>query len=627
MTYTENIRDFARLQGTDTKSNGSEIFFKVCPYCHGGNHADKYTFSINVNTGQFNCKRASCNKSGNLNDLAKDKGFIVPENYNRNNGTQIRTKKDFIVPDQKLKPSTQSAYEYFEKRGISKKTIDKYKITSRDNEPRDIAIPHIDSKGRVAFIKLRHIDNEKRGLSKESYPKKEGKDKDKEYRQILFGMYQCDTTKDTLIITEGQIDCLSVAECGFNNVVSVPNGSNGFTWFDNCKEWLSQFKKLLVFGDCEKGHITLIEEIKKRFNGVILNVKPEYYKGCKDPNEILTRYGKDTLINAIRHSQVSFLHDCIIRLSDIKPEEYNPDNYIKTDIKALDKLLGGGFCKGDLVCLTGKSGEGKTTFASQIIANMINNNKKVLAYSGEIKSKTFQKWLNFQLASRKNIVVNRDGITNKNYIKKPIEKRIMNWYSENMFLLDNEKNDLKDNPEDLIEIVKTGIDQCDIDFVLIDNLMTAMSESIEKDLFTEQSKFVKQLRKLALIKNVVIMLVAHPRKSTVNSNDDIMGSGNIANLSAIILHYGKPNKNDFDNHEHKKHLNSEHRLLTVSKNRNNGNTTERNESIVMGFESESKRIEELKLMYNKYTREYFFDQNGMFLKQYNWESEGQNERV
>ena len=38
---------------------------------------------------------------------------------------------------------------------------------------------------------------------------------------------------DRLVITEGQIDSLTLAECGVPNAVSVPNGCNGFTFLEN----------------------------------------------------------------------------------------------------------------------------------------------------------------------------------------------------------------------------------------------------------------------------------------------------------------------------------------------------------------------------------------------------------
>ena len=67
---------------------------------------------------------------------------------------------------------------------------------------------------------------------------------------ILFGMNHCEGY-ERLVITEGQIDSLSLTEAGVSNAVSVPTGANGFTWVPHCYEWLNRFEELVVFGDCE----------------------------------------------------------------------------------------------------------------------------------------------------------------------------------------------------------------------------------------------------------------------------------------------------------------------------------------------------------------------------------------
>ncbi|MFR7901549.1 MAG: toprim domain-containing protein [Ruminococcus sp.] len=82
-------------------------------------------------------------------------------------------------------------------------------------------------------------------------------------------MYQCNLDNKTLVLTEGQIDSLSVAESGIENAVSVPNGKNGFTWVPYCWDWLQNFDTLIVFGDRENGRITLLDDMQRRFRGVV----------------------------------------------------------------------------------------------------------------------------------------------------------------------------------------------------------------------------------------------------------------------------------------------------------------------------------------------------------------------
>lgn len=48
---------------------------------------------------------------------------------------------------------------------------------------------------------------------------------------VLWGMDNCDINFP-LIITEGEMDALTLDECGIPNVVSLPNGVNGLDCID-----------------------------------------------------------------------------------------------------------------------------------------------------------------------------------------------------------------------------------------------------------------------------------------------------------------------------------------------------------------------------------------------------------
>ena len=138
-----------------------------------------------------------------------------------------------------------------------------------------------------------------RDYVKEPEPRVEVTAEETEEKPILFGMYQCNLDNKTLILTEGQLDSLSVTESGIENAVSVPFGKNGFTWIPYCWDWMQNFDTLIVFGDCENGIITLLDEMRKRFRGTVKAVQRQDYRGCKDANELLCKYGKDTVRRAV----------------------------------------------------------------------------------------------------------------------------------------------------------------------------------------------------------------------------------------------------------------------------------------------------------------------------------------
>ena len=136
-----------------------------------------------------------------------------------------------------------------------------------------------------------------------------GKDKCKEWfeadtKPILFGMNMCEGF-DRLVICEGQLDSLSVIEAGIKNAVSVPNGANGFTWVEHCYNWVQRFNEIVIFGDCEKGKISLVDEFIKRFPKKRTKiVRIEDYLGEKDANDILRKYGRDAVAKCVENSEM-----------------------------------------------------------------------------------------------------------------------------------------------------------------------------------------------------------------------------------------------------------------------------------------------------------------------------------
>ena len=57
------------------KLKGDEVIPERCPFCHGGEHGDKYTFALNAETGAYNCKRGTCGVQGAFPDLLQNFGL------------------------------------------------------------------------------------------------------------------------------------------------------------------------------------------------------------------------------------------------------------------------------------------------------------------------------------------------------------------------------------------------------------------------------------------------------------------------------------------------------------------------------------------------------------------------
>ena len=311
-----DIFDFANTFQTQKKQKGDELFFERCPYCNGGNH-DKNTFSINLVNGTFKCFRASCDKQGHFVELARDFQFHL----------DFGEIKEYRQLPQKPIITRPKAIEYLKSRGISEQIAKKYGITTRTDNDNILVFPFHDENNIRQFIKYRNIKYNGNG-------NKEWCEKDT--KPILFGMAQCENF-DTLVITEGQIDSLTVAECGIPNAVSVPTGANGFTWYRHVREWIDKFQEVIVFGDCEKGKITLVEELQNRLMQKVKVVQMQDYLGEKDANAILQKYGKQAVIKAVQNAKIPVIKN-IKELAEVKAIDINLLPKIKTNIKEIDRL-------------------------------------------------------------------------------------------------------------------------------------------------------------------------------------------------------------------------------------------------------------------------------------------------
>ncbi len=571
--------DFARHVGIEARPHGGELFFKTCPYCRPRpTKGNVRTFSINLTTGQFKCLRASCGVSGNMVTLSRDFDFSLgnetDEYYRpRKQYRMLKTPEKPIIPKD-------PAVLYLESRGISASVARRYEITTQNQRDNILVFPFYDDRGKMQFVKYRKTDFDRnRDRSKEWC--------EKDCKPILFGMKQCNDKFDRLIVTEGQLDSLSVSAAGIENAVSVPTGAKGFTWVPYCFNWVSKFEEIVIFGDFEKGHMTLLEDFQKRFPNRIRHVREQDYRGCKDANELLQKHGTEAVRNAVENA-VMVPVKRVIPLADVESVNIYQLPKLKTGISELDRTLYGGLPFGTVCIIAGKRGDGKSTLASQIMGNAVEQGYATFAYSGELPNYLYKSWFDFQIAGRNHITENQtDFGTVNRFITNRNQELINEWYQEKAYIYDSRIIE-SDEQEDLLKSVTQAIMQYGIKVVLIDNLMTAMyiDEKQGTDKYDQQGIFVRELTKIAIRYDTLILLVAHRRKNafTQDANDEISGSGDITNLAGITLSYDRGSKSEIE----KGILNEDQRKLILAKNRLFGRTNLK--GIVLNYDEKSKRI-------------------------------------
>lgn len=571
----EDAERFAQSTGIRHRTIGNEIFFEECPYCH--QTKDKRTFSINLTSGKFHCFRASCNVSGNMLTLAKDFDFSLGQNADE----YYRPTRHYRVwkKPEKIEPK-ELALAYLESRGISAATAKRYMVTDKDGKRgKVIVFPFLDEHGDLQMIKYRNPE------PKEGEPKEWS---EPNCKPILFGMFQCDPDEKVLIITEGQMDSLSVAEAGYTNAVSVPTGAGGFTWVPYCWNWIEQFERIIVFGDHEKGHITLYAEMLQRWKSKVWCVRQEDYLECKDANDILRLYGKEQIRKCIQNAAQPPISN-IIPLSDVEDIDLDDLEKLGTGITKLDETLSGGLPFGQLILITGKSGDGKSTLGNQLIVNAIDYGYRVFIYSGELPNFMLRSWITLQAAGPDNIdAVKKYGGKAEYKVKPGVNELIRHWLEGIAWIFDN--NGIPDEDaeqERLADLLETVIERCGVRVILLDNLMTALDlePGTASDKYDRQSDFVKKLTRLAVSHNVLIILVAHKRKMGAGEvNDTVSGSADIVNLASIVMSYERGDAKS------KEDTSDNIRYLRVTKNRLTG---ELHKGIKLTFDPCSKRIHEV----------------------------------
>lgn len=266
----------------------------VCPLCidQRVNKRDK-ALSINIDSGMFKCH--CCETSGNIHEFK----------------TSEFKKREFSKPPvQSELDINQNTVEWFKSRSISLETLKKAKITTGKEW-----MPGIEKECQV--IKFNYFRNNE--LVNIKYRNRQKDFKLFKDAELIFYNLDSIIKTDSIIITEGEIDCLSYIESGIDYVVSVPNGASvgKMEYVDNCIEFLENKTKFYLAVDSDTSGIKLRNELLTRF-GIEKCYKIDY-KDCKDANEYLIKYGPELLKQTIEKAE-PFPVEGIVTIKDYYSE-------------------------------------------------------------------------------------------------------------------------------------------------------------------------------------------------------------------------------------------------------------------------------------------------------------------
>lgn len=331
--------------GIDLKKKKSGTLKTTCPNCSQDRKNKKDPcLSVDIDEGVYNCHHCDF------------KGRVF-----------IKTAKEYIKPLARLEKIGQKALQFFENdRKISNNTLLRMKVTEAEE-----FIPGLNQKAKAIcfnyYRKDELVNIKFRGPNKSFMMAKDA--------ELIFYNLDAIDGEDSAIIVEGEIDCLTLVECGIYNSVSVPNGASKgnqkLEYLDNCWEYFKDLKKVILAVDDDEAGRALREELARRI-GKEKCWTIEYPQDCKDANEVLVRHGKTAVAHMIENAKEWPLEG-VLSMADIFPivDDWYENGYpegAKCGIRGIDHMMR--FAPGAITTITGIPGHGKDEMFNWIMTGL-----------------------------------------------------------------------------------------------------------------------------------------------------------------------------------------------------------------------------------------------------------------
>ena len=359
-----------------------------------------------------------------------------------------------------------------------------------------------------------------------------------------------------IIITEGEKDRLTLMSCGFPYVLSVANGAatNIAESHEAFEEWILQAEDIVICGDADRPGRMLVKSL--------INQYPTRAKvaslpsGKKDISEVYEAFGRDEVARIISEAKPA-------NEGDVYDLEENADevldilmgNYDHGYEVGMGKLTDGIFhptSDGGLIILTGRPNSGKTDFLNCMMAHLMYNcNKRVAFFSFEkpIKGKHVREIARIALG-----VENTETMDGN---ESPEEARLVNRHALKFLMSHMVDFDTKSRLPDSKYITELAESEMrkkkqKIDFLVIDPyVFINVTEGGSRATETEKVKLMlTRLQQWSRAHHVWTVVVAHPRIQYKDGHEafppldlySIAGSAQWANLADYLLTVTRVNK-------------------------------------------------------------------------------------
>lgn len=413
------------------------------------------------------------------------------------------------------------------KRCISKDTCSKFKYFSTvyKGKPCQVACYYDDS-GNLVGQKLRFPDKSFAVLGSIS--------------NRLYGS-QLWAGGKKIVITEGEIDCLTVSQLQGNKwpVVSIPNGAQGAKKAIEANlEYLENFEEVILMFDMDDPGRKASEECAK-----ILPAGKAYIANlpCKDPNECLSEGKGSEVLQAVWNAKpyrpdgivsgTDLYEKCVTDIDDLKDSVEYPWVALQNKTK--------GVRHGELYVFTSGSGMGKSTILRELeyYFGVVRGELCGIVALEESTKKTGLELMSIHLNKR--ILLDPDGVS-EDQRKDSFRATIGN---ERFFLYDHFGSLDSDNLLSKIRymIVSLGCKRIFLDHISI--VVSGMDTDEDGGERKAIDKLMTNLRSLVEETGATMFVVSHLKRPEKKGHEEgaqvslsqLRGSGAIAQLSDMVI--------------------------------------------------------------------------------------------
>ena len=414
-------------------------------------------------------------------------------------------------------------YKALTKRGINEETCKKFGYTIAEYQGQHWQVANYYQDNTLVAQHIRNASKEFKWL---------GNSKEVE----LFGQHLWRDKGKMVVVTEGEIDCMSVSQLQNNkwSVVSIPSGANSAKKaIQRNLEWLESYDAVILMFDMDDAGRKAVEDCAPLFSPGKCKVAK---LSMKDPNELLMAGRGAEVIDAIWGAK-TYRPDGVISGEDTW-DLINKEDPLATSSypwQEVDTFLSG-IRKGELITVTAGSGIGKSLFCREVAYHLLKSGETVgyVALEENIK-RTVLGFMSIEL--NRPLHISRDGV-DEQQLKASWEATAG---SGKLYLYDHWGSCDSDNLLTRLRYLARG---CGCSYIVLDHISIVVSGIGDGDERRLIDNTMTKLRSLVEETGVGLILVSHLKRpegnkghedGAVTSLSHLRGSAAIAQLSDIVI--------------------------------------------------------------------------------------------